>query len=448
VIAWVVPASAASAAAAVEAGPDRDARRLLAMPETSGIFKDFPLEYDGMSNARIAVTGIGVISSIGCSREAFWKSLVAGTSGAGPITLFDAHAFGSRIACEARDFVAEDHLDRKRLRKMARFSQMASAAARMAVKDSGIVLDALDTSRVGCVIGSAGGDYENIESQHATLQAKGPGHGNPFAIPKTIANIASSNAAIDLGVHGPNVAVISACATGAHSIAGGAEAAISPLTVDSYDCMSVLSHCNEEPRKASRPFDLNRDGFVIAEGAAVLILETWEGAMARGAEIYAELKGYGMTCDAYSMAIPEPEGKWAAKAMEIALQRSRLGPECIGYINAHGTSTPANDKTETLAIKRVFASGVAGVPPVSSNKSMIGHALGAAGALEAAATVLSIHHGILPPTINLETPDPECDLDYIPSEARECRIDAAISNSFGFGGQNCVLCFGRAGARG
>jgi 3-oxoacyl-[acyl-carrier-protein] synthase II len=227
-------------------------------------------------------------------------------------------------------------------------------------------------------------------------------------------------------------------------IAGGAEAAISQLTVDSYDCMSVLSHHNEEPPKASRPFDLHRDGFVIAEGAAVLILETWEGAMARGAEIYAELKGYGMTCDAYSMAIPEPEGKWAAKAMEIALQRSRLGPERIGYINAHGTSTPANDKTETLAIKRVFASSSAGVPPVSSNKSMIGHALGAAGALEAAATVLSIYYGILPPTINLETPDPECDLDYIPSEARESRIEAAISNSFGFGGQNCVLCFGRA----
>jgi 3-oxoacyl-[acyl-carrier-protein] synthase II len=413
-----------------------------------------------MSSARIAVTGLGVISSIGCTREAFWKSLVAGTSGAGPITLFDAHGFGSRIACEARDFVAEDHLDRKRLRKMARFSQMASAAAQMAIKDSGIVLDRLDSSRVGCVIGSAGGDYENIESQHATLLAKGPGHGNPFAIPKTIANIASCNAAMDLGVHGPNVAVISACATGAHSIgaamdmlclghadiviAGGAEAAISALTVDSYDCMSVLSHRNEEPTRASRPFDLLRDGFVIAEGAAVLVLETWEGAMARGAEIYAELKGYGMTCDAYSMAIPEPEGKWAAKAMQIALQRSRLGPERIGYINAHGTSTPANDKTETLAIKRVFASCGAGVPPVSSNKSMIGHALGAAGALEAAATVLSIHHGILPPTINLETPDPECDLDYIPSEARERRVEAAISNSFGFGGQNCVLCFGRA----
>jgi 3-oxoacyl-[acyl-carrier-protein] synthase II len=413
-----------------------------------------------MKNMRIAVTGIGVISSIGCTREAFWKSLVAGKSGAGPITLFDAGAFGSRIACEAQDFVAEDHLDRKRLRKMARFSQMASAAARMAVSDSGIVLDGLDTCRVGCVIGSAGGDFENIESQHATLLAKGPGHANPFAIPKTIANIASSNAAMDLGIHGPNVAVLSACATGAHSIgaamdmlilghadvvlAGGAEAAISPLTVDSYDGMSVLSHCNEEPRKASRPFDLHRDGFVIAEGAAVLVLETWEGAMARGAEIYAELKGYGMTCDAYSMAIPEPEGRWASRAMEIALQRSRLGPDRIGYINAHGTSTPANDRIETLAIKRVFGSNGAGVPPVSSNKSMIGHALGAAGALEAAATVLSVHHGILPPTINLETPDPDCDLDYIPSEARECRVEAAISNSFGFGGQNCVLCFGRA----
>jgi len=409
---------------------------------------------------RIAVTGIGVISSISCSTTTFWKNLVAGTSGAGPIASFDAHGFGSRIACEARDFVAEDHLDRKRLRKMARFSQMASAAALMAVKDSGIDLGAFDTSRIGCIIGSAGGDLENIESQHVTLLEKGPGHGNPFAIPKTICNIASSNAAIDLGIHGPNVAVLSACATGAHSIgmamdmlilghadvmlAGGAEAAITPLTVDSYDCMSVLSHGNEEPQKASRPFDLHRDGFVIAEGAGVLVLETWEAAAARGAVIYAELKGYGMTCDAYSMAIPEPDGTWAVKAMEIALRRSRLSPDRIGYVNAHGTSTQANDRIETLAIKRVFASGGAGVPPISSNKSMIGHALGAAGAIEAAATVLSIHHGILPPTINLETPDPECDLDFIPSEARESRIEAAISNSFGFGGQNCVLCFGSA----
>ena len=315
------------------------------------------------------------------------------------------------------------------------------------------------TTRVSDVIGSAGGDFENLESQHAKLLQAGPGHGSPFAIPKIICNIGSSNAAIDLGVHGPNVAVLSACATGAHSIgmamdmlslgyadvmvAGGAEANISPLVVDSYDAMSVLSHWNEEPQKASRPFDLNRDGFVIAEGAAVLVLETWEGAAARGAEIYAELKGYGTNCDAYSMAIPEPDGTWAAKAMEMALQRSRLGTDRIGYINAHGTSTPANDRIETLAIKRVFGAGGSKVPPVSSNKSMIGHALGAAGALEAAATVLSIRHGILPPTINLETPDPACDLDYIPREARDCKVDAAISNSFGFGGHNCVLCFAR-----
>ena len=408
---------------------------------------------------RIAVTGIGVISPIGSTTETFWKSLVAGKSGAGPITSFDAQAFGSRIACEALDFPSEGLMDKKRMRKMARFSQMASTVARMAVQDSGIVLEKLDTSRVGCVIGSAGGDYENLEAQHATLLQKGPGHGSPFAIPKIICNMASSNAAIDLGLHGPNVAVLSACATGAHSIgtamdfltlghadvmiAGGAEAAISPLTVDSYDCMTVLSHRNDDPQKASRPFDLNRDGFVIAEGAAAFVLETWEGATARGAQIYAELLGYGMTCDAYSMAIPEPEGIWAAKAMEIALRRSRLAPDRIGYINAHGTSTPANDRIETIAIKRVFATGGARVPPVSSNKSMIGHALGAAGAIEAAATVLSIRHGILPPTINLETPDPECDLDYIPNEARDGRVNAAISNSFGFGGHNCVLCFGR-----
>jgi 3-oxoacyl-[acyl-carrier-protein] synthase II len=409
---------------------------------------------------RIAVTGIGIVSAIGCTKEEFWKNLVAGKSGAGPIESFDAHAFGSRIACAARGFVPEDHLDKKRLRKMARFSQMASAAALMAVKDSGVALASYDTSRVGCVIGSAGGDFEHLEAQHATLLSKGPGHGSPFAVPRIICNMASSNAAIDLGVHGPNVAVLSACATGGHSIgaamdilllgyadlmiAGGAEAAISPLTLESYDCMSVLSHRNEEPERASRPFDKDRDGFVMGEGAGVLVLEPWDAAAARGARIYAEILGYGMTCDAYNMAIPEPEGIWAAKAMETALRQSRLAPEKIGYINAHGTSTPANDKIETIAIKRVFGPRGAGAPPVSSNKSMIGHTLGASGALEAAATVLSIHHGILPPTINLETPDPDCDLDFIPGEAREAKIGAAISNSFGFGGHNCVLCFGKA----
>jgi 3-oxoacyl-[acyl-carrier-protein] synthase II len=408
---------------------------------------------------RIAVTGIGIISSIGCTGEEFWKNLVAGVSGAGSITAFDASNFGSRIACEARGFVPEEHLDKKRMRSMARFSQMASAAALQAVKDAGLDLASYDPARVGCVIGAAAGDYEVLETQHAKLLEKGPGHGNPLAVPKIIPNMASSNAAIDLGARGPNIAVLSACATGAHSIgtamdllclghadvmiAGGAESTISPLVVDSYACMRVLSRRNDEPQKASRPFDRDRDGFVIGEGSGILVLETWEGAKKRGARIYAELLGYGSTCDAFSIAIPEPEGIWAARAMEIAVERSGLTPDKIGYINAHGTSTGANDRTETVAIKKAF--GLKGYknPPVSSNKSMIGHTLGAAGAIEAAATVLSVYHGVIPPTINQENPDPDCDLDYVPNEARRAPITAALSNSFGFGGHNCVLCFGK-----
>ncbi len=408
---------------------------------------------------RIVVTGIGVISSLGCSKESFWDKLVAGKSGAATISAFDPSGYGSTIACEARDFVPEDHLDRKRAKRMARFSQLATAAALMSVKDSGIELEKYGKEKVGCVIGSAAGDYDVLQTQFATHAAKGPTHGNALAVPKIIANMASSNAAIELGITGPNVAVLSACATGAHSIgtamdtlrlgyaeamiAGGTEATISPLVVDSYDCMRVLSRRNDEPQRASRPFDRDRDGFVIGEGACVLVLETYENASKRGARIYAELLGYGSTCDAYSVAAPEPEGAQAARAMEQAISRSGLTPDRIGYINAHGTSTEANDRIETVAIKRAFGARGFRNPPVSSSKSMLGHTLGAAGALEAAITALSVYHGILPPTINLENPDPACDLDYVPNEARDARIEAAISNSFGFGGHNCVLCLGR-----
>jgi 3-oxoacyl-[acyl-carrier-protein] synthase II len=408
---------------------------------------------------RIVVTGIGVVSSLGCSKELFWENIVAGKSGAATITAFDPTGYGSTVACEARDFVPEELLDRKRAKRMARFSQMASAAALMSVRDSGIGLGAYDPERVGCVIGSAAGDYDVLAAQFANHAAKGPTHGNALAVPKIIPNMASSNVAIELGVTGPNVAVLSACATGANSIgaamdmmklgyaevmiAGGTEASIAPIVVDSYDSMRVLSRRNDAPEKASRPFDRDRDGFVIGEGACVLVLESYENAAKRGARIYAELRGYGSTCDAYSVASPEPEGRWAARAMEQAMERSGLSPDEIGYINAHGTATPANDKTETLAIKRAFGAKGFKNPPISSSKSMIGHTLGAAGAIEAAITALSVHHGILPPTINLETPDPDCDLDYVPGEAREIPIKAAISNSFGFGGHNCVLCFGK-----
>jgi 3-oxoacyl-[acyl-carrier-protein] synthase II len=406
---------------------------------------------------RIVVTGIGVISPLGCTKDKFWGNIVAGKSGAATISAFDPTGYGSTIACEARDFDPEVRLDRKRVKRMARFSQMACAAAIMSVEDSGIDLDAYGRENVGCIVGSAAGDYDALGAQFAAHAAKGPTHGYALAVPKIIANMASSNVAIELGLTGPNVAVLSACATGAHSIgtamdmlklgyasamlAGGTEAAIHPLVVDSYDCMRVLSRRNDSPETASRPFDRDRDGFVIGEGACVLVLESYENAAKRGARIYAELGGYGSTCDAYSVASPEPEGVWAAKAMEQAIARSGLTPDRIGYINAHGTSTEANDRTETLAIKKAFGAKGWKNPPVSSSKSMLGHTLGAAGAIEAAITALAVHNGILPPTINLENPDPECDLDYIPHEAREAAIGAAISNSFGFGGHNCVLLF-------
>jgi len=408
---------------------------------------------------RIVVTGIGIISSIGCNQAEFWQNLVDGKSGARTISAFDASGFASRIACEVPDFMAQDYLDRKRSRSMARFSQFASAAALQAVKDAGIDLSGYDPCRVGCVIGAAAGDYDLLETQLSNLRIKGPGHGNPLAVPKIIPNMAASNVAIDIGAHGPVIAVLSACASGAHSIgnamdmlslgqadvmiAGGTEATITPSVVDAYGCMRVLSTRNDQPQKASRPFDRDRDGFVIGEGSGVLVLERYEDASRRGARIYAELLGYGSTCDAYSIAIPEPEGRWAARAMELAIERSGLNPSDIGYINAHGTSTEANDRTETLAVKSVFSAKGYANPPLSSNKSMIGHTLGAAGAIEAAATILALHHGILPPTINLETPDPACDLDYIPHQARQQPIKAALSNSFGFGGHNAVLCFGR-----
>lgn len=406
------------------------------------------------SAKEIVVTGIGVFSSIGCNRNDFWNALISGKSGTKHIQAFDPDGHTSQIASEISAFNPEEFMTRKQARRMARVSQLASCAAVNAVKDAGLDLEKENPARVGCVVGSAAGDYTNIEEQHVRFQQKGPGSVNPLAIPKIIPNMPAANVAIILGIHGPNLAVATACATGAFSIgtalsilregradimlAGGAESTITPLVVDGYACMSVLSQRNDQPEKASRPFDMDRDGFVIGEGAGVLVLETMEHAQKREAEPLAILKGFGMTSDAYNIVIPEPDGKWAAAAIEDALRDAQLNPADIGYINAHGTSTKVNDKIESIAIHRVFKDGNI---PVSSNKSMIGHTLGAAGAIEAAATVLSVHHGILPPTINYETKDPECDLDVIPNEAREVGITAAISNAFGFGGQNGVLVF-------
>ncbi|MCP4606075.1 MAG: beta-ketoacyl-ACP synthase II, partial [Proteobacteria bacterium] len=330
----------------------------------------------------IVVTGIGVFSSIGCNRTDFWNSLISGKSGIKRIQAFDPDGHLSQIASEVSSFNSEDYISRKQARRMARVSQLASCAAIEAVKDAGLDLEKENPARVGCVIGSAAGDYANIEEQHDRFQQKGPGSVNPLAIPKIIPNMPAANAAIVLGIHGPNLAIATACATGACSIgtalgilregradvilAGGTESTITPLVVDGYGCMSVLSQRNDEPERASRPFDADRDGFVIGEGAGVLVLETLEHAQKRGAEPLAVLKGFGMTADAYNIVIPEPDGKWAAAAIEDALRDAELNPEDIGYINAHGTSTKVNDKIETIAIHRAFGDREI---PVSSNKS-------------------------------------------------------------------------------
>lgn len=404
----------------------------------------------------VVVTGLGVFTSIGSNRTDFWNSLISGKSGIRRIQAFDPEGHMSQVASEIASFNPENFISRKQAHKMARVSQLASCAAIEAVRDAGLDLEREDLGRIGCVIGSAAGDYTNLEEQYFRFQQKGPGSVNALSIPRIIPNMPACNAAIVLGIHGPNFGVAAACATGACSIgsalgllregradvilAGGTESTITPLVVDGYASMRVLSRRNDEPERASRPFDAERDGFVIGEGAGVLVLETMEHARRRGAEPMAELRGFGMTADAYNIALPEPDGRWAAAAIEGALSDAGLTLDDIGYINAHGTSTKVNDRTEALAIRRVFGDRSV---PVSSNKSMIGHTLGAAGAIEAAATVLSIYHGILPPTINYETKDPACDLDVICSEAREVSIKAAVSNAFGFGGQNGVLVFAR-----
>jgi 3-oxoacyl-[acyl-carrier-protein] synthase II len=408
-------------------------------------------------NRAVVVTGIGVFTSIGCNRVDFWNSLITGKSGIKKIQAFNPQGHKTQISSEILSYKPEDYFDRKESRKLARVSQLASSAAIEAVKDAGLDLNNEDRSRIGCVIGSAAGDVTHIEDQHARFLKMGPGSVNPLTVPRVIPNMPVCNAAIVLGLHGPNMGVSAACTTGTHSIgialgllragmadvilAGGAESTITSYVFDGYSSMGVLSTKNEVPEEASRPFDMNRDGFVMGEGSAVLVLETLEHAEKRGAKPLALLSGFGMTSDAYGIAAPEPEGIWAAEAMKLAVKDAGLDLGDIGYINAHGTSTRMNDKTETLAIKKAF--GHRNIP-VSSNKSMIGHTLGAAGAIEAAATVLAVHHGILPPTINYGLKDPECDMDVIPNQARAVKIGAAISNSFGFGGQNGVLVFSKA----
>lgn len=403
---------------------------------------------------RVVITGIGLISPLGIGLEQNWETTTAGKSGIGPISHFDASEFSSQIAGEVRGFDALDFIDRKEARKMDPFIQYAVAAARLGVTDAGIDPTVLAGDRTGVYVGSGIGGLGGIEENHKKLLEKGPGRVSPFFLISAIINEAAGQISILFNSSGPNSATATACATATHSIgdsfriisrgeadmmlAGGSEAPITPLGVAGFCAMRALSVRNDEPQRASRPFDKERDGFVVGEGAGIVLLEELEMALSRGANIYAEVVGYGMSGDAHHVSAPEPEGDGAYRSMLRAIQDAGISPADVDYINAHGTSTPWNDKIETLAIKNLFGEHAYKLA-VSSTKSMSGHLLGAAGGLEIALTALSIKNEMLPPTINYEFPDPECDLDYVPNDARPATIHYALSNSFGFGGTNGTL---------
>ncbi len=407
---------------------------------------------------RVVVTGLGLLTPLGNDVASNWKHLVAGRSGIGPITHFDADALPTRIAGEVRHFDPLVYIDKKEIKKMDPFSQYAVAAAQMAVADARLVIDAVGAERVGVLVGVGMGGITTIEECLRIFVESGLKKVTPFFIPRLIANMAPAQIAMHVGAKGVNYAATSACASGGHAIgeayrlirfglqdamlAGGAEAGVTPMCVGGFAVMRALSTRNEEPERASRPFDLQRDGFVIGEGAGVLVLETLDAAVARGATIYAEVVGYGANADAYHITTPAPEGEGAARCMQLTLADGDLSPADVDYINAHGTATTYNDINETKAIKRAFGAHAARLA-ISSTKSMTGHLLGAAGAVEAAYTVLAITHGVVPPTINYEHPDPECDLDYVPNHARTLPIRVALSSSFGFGGANSCLAFRR-----
>lgn len=403
---------------------------------------------------RVVVTGLGMVSPVGTGKEVFWESLVAGKSGIVPITRFDASGISTRIAGEVRDFDPLNYLDKKEARRMDRITQFACAGAQIALDDAGVKAEDLDPERVAVLFGSGVGGIETLEEQARTLINKGPGRISPFFVPMMIANMPGAQVAINHGFKGPNITSVTACASSTNSVGeafrmiqngdadvavtGGAEAPIIELAMAGFCSMKAMSTRNEEPAKASRPFDKDRDGFVMGEGSAVLILESLEHALARGARIYAELAGYGVTCDAYHMTATDPEGVGAAKAMELAVKDAGMGLDDIHYINAHGTSTPIGDVSETKAIKKLFGDAAHKIA-ISSTKSMTGHLLGAAGGIEIIACIMAIQNSIIPPTINYETPDPECDLNYVPNKAIEQKVDVAMSNSFGFGGHNATL---------
>ena len=407
---------------------------------------------------RVVITGIGLVTPLGNNLEDTWKGLLAGTSGAGPITRFDASEFATRFACEVKGWDSSPFLDKREARHLDRFLHFAVGAGLMAMEDAGFSdrkVPAGEEDRWGVYVGAGLGGVETIESTHLAWKEKGPRHGfSPYFVVDIIINMAPGLLSIKTGAQGPNLSHVSACSTGAHSIgeasrairwgdadvmiAGGTESTISVLGVGGFNASRALSTRNEEPAQASRPFDKERDGFVIAEGAGVVILEELEHAKRRGARIYAEVMGYGANSDAFHVTQPAPEGAGAQKCMKRALDDARVPLESVGYINAHGTSTPFNDKNETAAIKAVFGDHARKLA-VSSTKSMTGHMLGAAGGVEAGICALAIHRKVLPPTINYSTPDPDCDLDYVPNQAREVAVEAALSNSFGFGGTNAAL---------
>jgi 3-oxoacyl-[acyl-carrier-protein] synthase II len=408
-----------------------------------------------MTARRVVVTGMGAVTPLGKDLPTFWDALIHGRSGIGTITRFDPAGYESQIAGEVKDFDPRRYMDHKDVRRTDRFTQFAIAAAKEAVADAKIDL-ATDRDRIGASIATGVGGLETLVDQVVVMRTKGPNRLSPFLVPMLMANAGSAQIAMQLGVRGPNLTHVSACASSAHAIGeagaiierdqadamivGGAEAAVVPLAIGAFCTMHAMSRRNDDPPRASRPFDKDRDGFVLSEGAGVLILEELEHARSRGAKIYGELIGYGATADAYHITSPSPEGEGNARAMRMAIARAGIKPTDIQYINAHGTSTPYNDREETRAIKHVFGDHAHKLL-VSSTKSMTGHLLGAAGAVEAIACLKAIEEGCVPPTINYETPDPDCDLDYVPNQARPLKLNVALSNSMGFGGHNASIIF-------
>ena len=408
-----------------------------------------------MMKKRVVVTGIGVISPVGNTKDEFWSAIVSGKNGVGPMTSFDCKDYTSRIAGEVKDFTPHPFIPKKELRRMEKFVQFAVTAAKEAVDDSGLDISKEDPFRIGVLVGSGIGSLRIIEEQHKVILERGPSKITPFLIPMLIVNMASGHISIMFKIKGPNSCTTTACAAGTHAlgdafriiqkgdadmmISGGTESCITALGVGGFCALKALSTRNDEPERASRPFDKERNGFVMAEGAGIAVLEELEHAKKRNANIYGEVIGFGMSGDAYHMTAPDPSAEGPARCMQNALEDAGIKPEQVSYINAHGTSTLLNDKVETLAIKKVFG-GYAKKVPISSTKSMTGHLLGAAGGVEFAACCLAIKNDMIPPTINYENPDPECDLDYVPNKARKAKVNIVISDSLGFGGHNATIC--------